>query len=140
VENKTKAFDLDPCRIYIHEKDSYPRGSVKRDEKAALMEEIKKSLKTLRGEKGDEVIDKIFEKREIYHGPQTRLAPDLICLPREGYDLKGTLEKKEIFGQNIFTGMHTWDDAFCILPENISISKKPSIENLTDYVVQYYSE
>lgn len=140
VENKTKAFNLDPCRIYIHGKDSYPRGTVRKEEKAALLEEIKKALRTLKGENGDEVIDKIFEKEEIYHGPHTHLAPDLVCLPKDGYDLKGTLEKKEIFGQNIFTGMHTWHDAFCILPEYIAFSKKPSIENLTDYIIQYYTQ
>jgi len=140
VENKTKAFNLDPCRIYIHGKDSYPRGTVRKEEKAALLEEIKKALRTLKGENGDEVIDKIFEKEEIYHGPHAHLAPDLVCLPKDGYDLKGALEKKEIFGQNIFTGMHTWHDAFCILPEYIAFSKKPSIENLTDYIIQYYTQ
>ena len=140
MESKTKAFNLDPCRIYIHGKDSYPGGTVRKEEKAALLEEIKKALRTLKGENGDEVIDKIFEKEEIYHGPHTHLAPDLLCLPKDGYDLKGTLEKKEIFGQNIFTGMHTWHDAFCILPEYIAFSKKPSIENLTDYIIQYYTQ
>jgi hypothetical protein len=68
------------------------------------------------------------------------VAPDLVCLPKDGYDLKGSLEKKEIFGKNIFTGMHTWHDAFCILPENISFSKKPFVENLTDYIFQYFSQ
>jgi len=140
VENKTKAFNLDPCRIYIHEKDSYPRGTVRKEEKAVLLQEIKKILRELKGENGDEVIDKIFEKEEIYHGPHTHMAPDLVCLPKDGYDLKGSLEKKEIFGCNIFKGMHTWHDAFCILPENIRFYKKPSIENLTNYMIQYYSQ
>ena len=140
IKNKTKAFNLDPCRIYIHGKDSYPRGTVRKEEKAVLLEGIKRILRNLKGENGDEVIDKIFEREEIYHGPQTHLAPDLVCLPKDGYDLKGSLEKKEIFGYNIFKGMHTWHDAFCILPENIRFSKKPSVENLTNYVIQYYSQ
>jgi predicted AlkP superfamily phosphohydrolase/phosphomutase len=138
VENKTKAFNLDPCRIYIHGRDSYPRGTVGKEEKAALLEEIKKILRTLKGESGDEVIDKIYEKVEIYHGPHTHMAPDLVCLPKDGYDLKGTLEKKEIFGQNIFTGMHTWNDAFCILPESIRFFEKPSIEQIADPVIEYF--
>jgi predicted AlkP superfamily phosphohydrolase/phosphomutase len=140
IENKTKAFNLDPCRIYIHGTDSYPRGTVRKEERAALLEEIKKALRMLKGENGDEVVDKIFEKEEIYHGPHTHLAPDLVCLPKDGYDLKGSLEKKEIFGYNIFKGMHTWHDAFCILPSNITFSKKPSIEELTDYIIQNYSQ
>jgi predicted AlkP superfamily phosphohydrolase/phosphomutase len=104
------------------------------------LEEIKKTMRGLKGEKGDEIIDKIYEKEEIYHGPHTHLAPDLVCLPKDGYDLKGSLEKKEVFGDNIFKGMHTWHDAFCILPENINLSKKPSIENLAEYILQYYSQ
>jgi predicted AlkP superfamily phosphohydrolase/phosphomutase len=140
IEKSTKAFNLDPCRIYVHGKDAYPRGTVRKEEKAALLEEIKKTVRGLKGEKDDEVIDKIYEKEEIYHGPHTHLAPDLVCLPKDGYDLKGSLEKKEVFGYNVFKGMHTWHDAFCILPDNISFSKKPSVENLTEHILQYYSK
>ena len=139
VEPHAKAFNLDPCRIYVHGEEAYPRGTVKKEEKTALLEEIKKSLRGLRGENGDEVIDKIYKKEEIYHGPHTRMAPDLVCLPRDGYDLKGSLEKKEVFGENIFKGMHTWHDAFCILPENINFLKKPSVESLTEHILQYFS-
>jgi len=140
IENSTQAFNLDPGRIYIHDQDRYPRGAVRREEKVNVLGEIKESLRNLRGENGEEVIDKIYGKEEIYHGPCAGMAPDLVCLPKDGYDLKGALEKKEIFGQNIFTGMHTWHDAFCIFPKNISFSKKPSVENLTDYILQYFSQ
>ena len=138
VDNKTKAFNLDPCRIYVHEKDSYPRGTVRKDEKAALLEEIKKIFRTLTGKNGDEVIDKIYQKEEIYHGPYADRAPDLVCLPRDGYDLKGSLEKKEIFGHDLFAGMHTWHDAFCVLPKSIGFSKKPSVEHLTEHIIKYF--
>jgi len=140
VENRTRAFNLDPARIYLHDQDRYRRGTVRNEERLNLLGEIKGALRDLKGENGEEVIDKIYEKEEIYHGPQTGSAPDLVCLPKDGYDLKGTLEKKEIFGHNIFTGMHTWHDAFCILPENITFSKKPSVDHLTDYVLQYFTQ
>ncbi len=140
IDNRTRAFDLDPGRIYIHDQDRYPRGTVERKERPNLLGEIKAILRTLKGEDGEQVIDKIYEKEEIYQGPHTGIAPDLVCLPKDGYDLKGTLEKKEIFGKNIFTGMHTWHDAFCLFPENISFSRKPSVEDLTRYVIQYYSQ
>jgi predicted AlkP superfamily phosphohydrolase/phosphomutase len=140
VGHKTKAFDLDPGRIYVHGEDAYSRGVVKKEERTALLEEIKKILRGLKGDDDDSVIDQIYEKEEIYHGPQTCFAPDLVCLPKDGYDLKGSLGKKEVFGTNIFKGMHTWHDAFCILPENICFLRKPSVENLTDYIIQYYSQ
>ena len=140
IENKTTAFDLDPCRIYIHDKEAYPKGTVKRKERMDLIKEIKEALKTLKGENGEGVIDKIYEKEEIYHGPYADRAPDLVCLPNDGYDLKGSLGKKEVFGYNIFTGMHTWHDAFCILPEEIGLSEKPSIENMADYMMKYFTQ
>lgn len=140
IDPRTRAFNLDPCRIYVHGEDTYPRGTVRTKERAALLEEIKKALRGLKGEKGEEVIEQIYEKEQIYHGPYTRMAPDLVCLPKEGYDLKGSLGKKEVFGDNIFKGMHTWHDAFCILPKNIHLSKKPSVENLTEYILQYYTQ
>ncbi len=133
----TKAFDMDPGRIYIHDQGRYPRGTVKKEERSNLIKDIKEALRGLKGENGETIIDRICEKEEIYQGPYGGMAPDLVCLPNAGYDLKGTLEKKEIFGQNIFTGMHTWHDAFCLLPEKITFSKKPSIHNLTEYILQY---
>ena len=140
IEKSARAFNMDPGRIYIHDQDRYGRGAVRREERSSVLGEIKESLRNLKGENGEEVIDKIYEKEEIYHGPQTHLAPDLVCLPKDGYDLKGSLEKKEIFGYNIFKGMHTWHDAFCILPSNISFSKKPSVENLTEHILDYFTE
>ena len=140
IEEGTKAFDMDPGRIYLHDRDRYPRGAVKKEEKLNLLKEIKEALTSLKGEDGKKIIERIYEKEEIYHGPYSGVAPDLVCLPNDGYDLKGSLERREIFGQNVFTGMHTWHDAFCLLPEEITFSDKPSIQNLTEFILQYYSE
>ena len=37
IDHQTKAFNLDPCRIYIHDKDLYPRGKVRREERVGLL-------------------------------------------------------------------------------------------------------
>jgi predicted AlkP superfamily phosphohydrolase/phosphomutase len=139
IESKTKAFNLDPCRIYIHDKMAYPNGRIRREEKAEVLAEIEEALRALK-EDGDPIIDRIYHKQEIYRGPQTERAPDLVCLPNDGYDLKGSLEKNKIFSDSPFKGMHTWHDACCVLPDHIAISKKPSVENLADYILQYYSQ
>ncbi|MGO8989813.1 MAG: alkaline phosphatase family protein [bacterium] len=140
IHEGTRAFNMDPGRICLHDHDRYPRGRVRKEERSDLLRDIKETLRGLKGENGETVIDKIYEKAEIYNGPYSGMAPALVCLPNDGYDLKGSLEKKEIFGQNIFTGMHTWHDALCLLPEKIIFSEKPSIQNLTEYILQYYSE
>jgi predicted AlkP superfamily phosphohydrolase/phosphomutase len=139
IGDQTKAFNLDPCRIYIHGKHAYPRGKVREGERSEVLRQIQEALKTLEAENGEKVIDQIYEKEEIYQGPQTRSAPDLVCLPKDGYDLKGSLGKNEIFGHNIFTGMHTWHDAFCIVPESFSFVKKPMIEEMADHLLKYFT-
>ena len=47
----------------------YPRGKVGREEKAGLLKEVRQSLEDLKGEDGQKIIDRIFPKEEIYHGP-----------------------------------------------------------------------
>ncbi len=136
----TRAFGMDPGRIYFHDHDRYPRGAVRKEERPNLLKAIKEALRGLKGENGENVIDRIYEKQEIYSGPYVGIGPDLVCLPKDGYDLKGSLEKSEIFGQNVFTGMHTWQDAFCLLPENITFSEKPFIQNLTEFILRYFMD
>jgi len=140
MTDQTKAFDLDPCRIHINDKEIFHRGTVKRAERLQILQEIRDALRTLKGEDGEEVIDKIYPKEEIYQGPYVDRAPDLVCLPKDGYDLKSGIEKREMFGRTIFTGMHTWHDAFCILPSKIHFPVKPSIEHLIDCVLQYFTQ
>jgi predicted AlkP superfamily phosphohydrolase/phosphomutase len=140
IGNQTKAFNLDPCRIYLNDKEVYGRGKVERDERSTLLKEIQEALRTLQSESGEEVIDKIYLKDQIYQGPFVDQAPDMVCLPKDGYDLKGGIERKEIFGQTIFTGMHTWHDAFCVLPQSIKIVRKPSIEEMAEYILNYFTQ
>ena len=51
--------------------------------------------------------------KDIYSGPLRPKGPDLIVLSEPGFDMKGSVKKKEIFGRTPgLQGMHTWDDAF----------------------------
>jgi predicted AlkP superfamily phosphohydrolase/phosphomutase len=140
IERGTRAFDMDPGRIYINYRDHYPRGVVDRKEGDRIREEIKEALHALRDPDGNPVIDKIYTRDEIYRGPLLEQAPDLVCLPKDGYDLKGKLESEGIFGNSVFTGMHTWHDALCISPQGVTWDGKPSIENLADVIMRYFTD
>ncbi len=112
ISPKSVAFALDPSRIYINAKDKYPQGSVKAGEAKAIKEEIIRRLGALEFE-GRKVIRKVYNAREIYSGPFVSKGPDLVVLSEPGFDLKGSVKKKEIFGRTPgLQGMHTWDDAF----------------------------
>jgi len=61
---------------------------------------------------GNKVVRKVFDAEEVYSGPHTDQGPDLIVLSEYGFDMKGSIKKKEIFGRTDLQGMHTWDDAY----------------------------
>ena len=111
ITPESRAFALDPNRIHIHLEGRYPEGRVPPGEKAALKQEISQKLSGLRYE-DDPVIDRIFDCEEIYSGPWVSKGPDLIALARHGFDMKGSVKKKAVFGRSVLQGMHTWDDAY----------------------------
>ena len=106
-----RAFGLDPTRIYLHRTDRFPSGSVDPAEIPALSAEIRDKAMALEFE-GEKAFQGAFRPEEIYHGPETERAPDLVLLARDGFDVKGWMRTGEIFGRSHFTGMHNWDDAF----------------------------
>ncbi len=107
----SRAFALDPGRIYINLKGRFPRGTVGTADRCALKREITAALKELESG-GEKVVRAVFDADEIYTGPEAARGPDLVVLSERGFDVKGSLEKTEVFGRSDLQGMHTWDDAF----------------------------
>ena len=58
------------------------------------------------------MINQVLKREEIYSGPRLDQAADLILVPFDGYDLKGTVKQSRVFARTDLVGMHTWDDAF----------------------------
>ncbi|HQF98901.1 MAG TPA: hypothetical protein PLX98_10945, partial [Candidatus Aminicenantes bacterium] len=112
VSAKTRAFALDPNRIYFHHAKRFPNGTIRAAEAKILREEIARKLEKLEFE-GKKVVRKVINTKEIYSGPYASAGPDLIVLSEPGFDMKGSIKRKEIFGRTPgLQGMHTWDDAF----------------------------
>jgi predicted AlkP superfamily phosphohydrolase/phosphomutase len=111
IADESAAFVLDPGRIYIHRRDRFPRGSVAAADAVAVMSGIEDRLSRLEFE-GRRVVRRVFRGADIYSGPLTSKGPDLVVLSEPGFDLKGSVKKKEVFGRTNLEGMHTWDDAF----------------------------
>jgi predicted AlkP superfamily phosphohydrolase/phosphomutase len=107
----SRAFALDPNRIYLNLKDRFPRGIVEIADKHAIKSEIAAALRELEFG-GRKVVRGVFNAEEIYAGPLVAKGPDLIVLAENGFDMKASLEKREVFGRSDLQGMHTWDDAF----------------------------
>ncbi|MBN3041160.1 MAG: alkaline phosphatase family protein, partial [Candidatus Omnitrophica bacterium] len=125
IDFGTKAFALDPARIYINSEGKYPRGSVKKEERPGLLKELETLFSGLAVE-GRKVIRHIFRKEEVFSGPYYEQAPDLVLIGDKGFNLKGTIQAKQLYSKGIFSGKHTYDDAFLLVS---SKSYKESIPN-----------
>ena len=130
ISATSRVFTMDPNRIYLNLKDEFPKGSVDVSEKQDLKKELAEKLKNLEYS-GRRVVREVFDTEEIYSGPHVASGPDLIVLSEYGFDMKGSVKKKEVFGRSNLQGMHTWDDAFFWANrekgEDLSISDLSSI-------------
>ena len=111
ITENTKAFALDPARIYINRRGRFPKGAAGKED----IEPIKKDLKAIFDElviNGEKIVWRMFTGEEAYSGPCSQNGPDLLLVPQHGFDLKGRVGAKSPLSDRRFQGMHTWDNAF----------------------------
>jgi predicted AlkP superfamily phosphohydrolase/phosphomutase len=116
VDPKSKAFVLDPGRVYLHRKGRFPQGTVGDAEAPELLARIAEGLRALHdptpgAPAGGRPVPRVFTRDELYHGPCAAAGPDLVLDYADGYDPKGALGRTEVFGRSALTGMHTFADA-----------------------------
>jgi len=110
----TKAFALDPGRIFVNEKGKYPEGSVAPEDKENVIEELIAVFSEAQAH-GKKAIKHIYRKEDVYSGPYVDEAADLILIAESGVNLKGTMAATKLTGKGMFTGKHTLDDAFLLV-------------------------
>ena len=135
MTSDTKAFCLDPSRIYIHLKGKYKRGTVNLSDYKGLVEELKEKFSEISFE-GQKIIKNVYLKEEIFHGTYADDGPDLYLLPAYGFDLKGSTNKAHVFGKTHFRGMHTYDDAHLFISVPLD-SEDIKIENVAGIITHY---
>jgi len=106
----SRAFALDPNRIYFNVAGKYPRGSVRPGDAPALAAELSDKLMAVTYG-GRPVFRRVFRRDEIYEGPYAAQGPDLVAVAHNGFDVKAHLGKAEVFARTNLVGMHTYDDA-----------------------------
>lgn len=132
----TICYSLLPGRIFINLEGREEKGTVKINDYPSIREEIKHRLLDFTEPKsGEKIIDKVYFREEIYSGPYLDNAADIITHPKRGYDLKGGLEKEEIFDKTHISGMHTYDDAF-ICAKNCNINKVETIQDVKEIILR----
>jgi len=134
ISPATRAFALDPGRIYLNVKGRFSGGCVEHEQAPALREELAARLKHLQCE-GQPVISHVFTREDIFRGPRTALGPDLVLLSAPGFDLKGATKGKEVFAETRFQGMHTWEDA--LVWTKLALREDPEISHLAAAILEY---
>lgn len=114
IDPSSRAFALDPGRIYVHAQGRFPSGCVRSQDIPMVVEELENLLGGLQihGRKG---FRRICRRDDIYQGPYVSSAPDLVLVGAEGLNLKANLKATTLLDRDGLTGKHTQDTAFCLL-------------------------
>lgn len=134
----TKAFAGNHTEqgIYLNVRGREPQGIVSEGkEYEELREYIIHRLYQLKDpETNEKVVDRVYKREEIYHGPYVKFAPDLILKLKEW----GYLSQKEIYAGSLFrytnktTGTHNLEGIFIAAGSGIKKCKRISKPHVTD--------
>jgi predicted AlkP superfamily phosphohydrolase/phosphomutase len=113
---KSRAFSLDPGRIFLNIRGRQPNGCVDPADAAKLRDEITAGLAAMRIRvpwQAEPVspFEKIMLRDEIYCGPWTHLAADIVLHARNGIEMKGKFNHPALSQLLSLNGMHTFGDA-----------------------------
>ena len=112
VADGTRAYSFIPGRFYLNLEGREPRGVVPADEYEETRRELKAMLEGLEGPDGRAVVDRVVEKENAFYGDHDDIAPDLVAIPTDGFDLKaGFKGADEVFDTGPRNGMHTFSNA-----------------------------
>ncbi len=112
VSDDTRAYSLIPGRFYLNLDGREPRGVVDPEDYETVRSELKTALESLEGPDGRPVAERVEPKENAFRGDHDEIAPDLVVLPTNGFDLKaGFRGADQVFGTGPRNGMHTFDNA-----------------------------
>ncbi len=131
----TKAFALDPARIYLNYKGKYPCGSVEAPDADRILSDLETLFAALTID-GRKVIRSTHRKQDVYIGPYMDQAPDLLLVADHGFNLKGKAASESLYSKGIFTGKHTYDTAF-LLAVGCDTSRLPHPPAVSDIITLF---
>lgn len=119
LDERARAFGLDPGRVYLHQQEFHRRGPLSVAAAEELADELAAELAALRwadgrvgpDADGPRLLTAVHRREEVYLGPHTARAANLILEPAPGVQLRGTWRARDVLGTDVFTGTHTRGNA-----------------------------
>lgn len=116
----TKAYGLGLNGLYVNTWGRERDGVVDPEDKDAVIEDITERLLALRDPKtGEPVVAKVYRTDEIYSGPQTTNAPDLIVGYHRGYRASWATVLGRMTEQVVSDNDKPWSADHCIAAEEV---------------------
>ena len=132
------AYSLDPGRIFLNVKGREPEGRIAMgDEYERVRREIAEAaMGMVDPATGEPMVERVYTREELYHGPYTSAAPDLVLAMRDGYDPKGPLGKPNLtFKGTALVGMHTTPDALLYMRGVRESVRRPYIADVAPTIL-----
>lgn len=112
VSEESRAYSLIPGRFYVNLEDREANGSVPESEYEAVRDELIADLEGLTGPDGRQVCKRIVKGEAVFDGAGDDIAPDVVVVPADGFDLKSAFSEKEaVFTAGPRNGMHKFENA-----------------------------
>jgi predicted AlkP superfamily phosphohydrolase/phosphomutase len=113
IDDDTRAYSLVPGRFYLNLEGREPDGVVPQSEYEAVRADLRDALEAWEGPDGRPVADRVVEREAVFRGDHDAIAPDLVVVPNEGFDLKSGFRPHDaVFDPDgPRTGMHAFEDA-----------------------------
>ncbi|MFB6352923.1 MAG: alkaline phosphatase family protein, partial [Halobacteriales archaeon] len=118
IADETRAYSLIPGRFYLNLEGREPRGSVPEADYESVRDELKAAIEAIEGPEGRPVVDRVVEREDAFEGDHVDIAPDLVAIPNDGFDLKAGFSGHDaVFDTGPRDGMHTFANASLFLDE-----------------------
>lgn len=133
---ETKAFAMDPGRIYLHRAGQYPNGRVTEEEAEELMQQLTQWLQTVAVD-GAGVAAQVVRGADAYSGPFSHRAPDLIAMPADDVALSGRMNLTDLIEPTLINGRHTYEESSFFVRGNQhgEIPEDMKVENVLEVIL-----
>ncbi len=138
---ETKAFAMDPGRIYLHRQGRYPGGTVTADEAESLMQSLTTHFLNATVD-GQPIATEVIRGKDAYSGPFAHRAPDLIIMAAKDVALSGRVNLSTLIEPTAINGKHTYEESsFFVRGEHLGrIPADMKVENVLDVVMPVRQE
>ncbi|MBT4099387.1 MAG: hypothetical protein HOM68_00290 [Gemmatimonadetes bacterium] len=127
MQPESKVFAMDPGRLYLHRSDRYPKGQVGPGDES-LLAKISELFTGFRHE-GKPIVERIELGKDLYDGPFSYRAPELVLMPAQGVSFSGRLKSDGLLEDSYIVGKHTLEDAvfLCRSPNAVDLPETMTV-------------